>query len=50
MTLPERYVDYFAGDAPKEGALTVDPGEVEQSCALRSETLLSRLTSKPLSL
>ena len=26
MTLPAQYVDYFAGDGPKEGGLTVEPG------------------------
>jgi hypothetical protein len=26
MTLPAPYVGYFASDAPKEGALTVEPG------------------------
>lgn len=26
MTLPDEYVRYCAGDGPKEGALSVDPG------------------------
>ena len=26
MTLPPQYVGYFAGDGPKEGALSVEPG------------------------
>jgi hypothetical protein len=26
MTLPDEYLRYFAGDGPKEGGLSVDPG------------------------
>jgi hypothetical protein len=26
MPLPVEYAEYFAGDGPKEGGLTVDPG------------------------